>query len=482
MSLQRQLEEIEDAYCASVLENPLEDDFCDCLAEGHSENAEWTRDTTDTMILAIDMRALQIAKMTSKLPQFHAICQEDRLLLHHYNKDLYKMYILAKCFRSWNGNERLRLLCDGRQVERPQLQRLVTVNQWGDIMPANIETYIFIWRCFSIIQREHQYPVSFNAVIGYYIILSTQHWPQAQLRQLTDLEKVKELHSSAEQVFLYAWNTYCTSLSNTGGQLDSFIKTLYSMVCTSTGNFSSSMVKSAVICTTEENQWIRESMHKMNQAFQSVQYDEMLIQDLIEISLGDFTHYERYTLRYGPNAKSRLERILSGFGERQLNMANFQTLVLLQIMKGSSFPNLDEQMSFLLGLSDHGLAVSDMPAASFYTVLCQQGAFDQQQRAHRQLLKAWGQLVVFLKDDVICHLIMMTILLDMPSTQNEMNRYQGCLLKKLNAFSDDAGYESGHQAYHSFFSNFHKVIRLMGMLQHEVQEKLQKTCNFDEQQ
>ena len=173
---------------------------------------------------------------------------------------------------------------------------------------------------------------------------------------------------------------------------------------------------------------------------------------------------------------------MSGFGESQLNMANFQTLVLLQIMKGSSFRQLDEQMSFLLGLSDHGLAVSDMPTASFYTVLCQQGAFDQQQRAHRQLLKAWGQLVVFLKDDVICHLIMMTILLDMPSTQNEMNRYQGCLLKKLNTFSDDAGYESGHQAYHIFFSNFHKVIRLMGMLQHEVQEKLQKTCNFDEQQ
>ena len=85
MSLQRQLEAIQVAYSTAVAENQLEDDFAEHLAEGHAEEVKWTQDHSETMLLALDMRGLQIVKMTSKLSQFQSICREDRFLLHHYN-------------------------------------------------------------------------------------------------------------------------------------------------------------------------------------------------------------------------------------------------------------------------------------------------------------------------------------------------------------------------------------------------------------
>ena len=138
MSLQRQLETIQVAYSSAVAENQLEDDFAEHLAEGHSEEVKWTQDHSETMLLALDMRGLQIVKMTSKLSQFQSICREDRFLLHHYNQDLFKQYILAKYMKTWDGNDCLQLLCDNQQVENPQRQLFYDLNQWGNFLPDKI--------------------------------------------------------------------------------------------------------------------------------------------------------------------------------------------------------------------------------------------------------------------------------------------------------------------------------------------------------
>ena len=138
MSLQRQLEAIQVAYSTAVAENQLEDDFAEHLAEGHSEEVKWTQDHSETMLLALDMRGLQIVKMTSKLSQFQSICREDRFLLHHYNQDLFKQYILAKYMKTWDGNDCLQLLCDNQQVENPQRQLFYDLNQWGNFLPDKI--------------------------------------------------------------------------------------------------------------------------------------------------------------------------------------------------------------------------------------------------------------------------------------------------------------------------------------------------------
>ena len=138
MSLQRQLEAIQVAYSTAVAENQLEDDFAEHLAEGHAEEVKWTQDHSETMLLALDMRGLQIVKMTSKLSQFQSICREDRFLLHHYNQDLFKQYILAKYMKTWDGNDCLQLLCDNQQVENPQRQLFYDLNQWGNFLPDKI--------------------------------------------------------------------------------------------------------------------------------------------------------------------------------------------------------------------------------------------------------------------------------------------------------------------------------------------------------
>ena len=78
MSLQRQLESIQKAYSIAVAENQLEDDFAEHLADGHRKEVKWTQDHSETMLLALDMRGLQIVKMTSKLSHFQSICREDR--------------------------------------------------------------------------------------------------------------------------------------------------------------------------------------------------------------------------------------------------------------------------------------------------------------------------------------------------------------------------------------------------------------------
>ena len=82
----------------------------------------------------------------------------------------------------------------------------------------------------------------------------------------------------------------------------------------------------------------------------------------------------------------------------------------------------------------------------------------------------------FLKDNTVTHLLMMTTLLDMVETQDKMKRYQNCLTKKLNEFSDEVGSESGYQAYCTFQRSFSDLKKLMGRFQQEVEEKLQKTC------
>ena len=78
MSLQRQLESIQNAYSTAVAENQLEDDFAEHLADGHRKEVKWNQDHSETMLLALDMRGLQIVKMTSKLSHFQSICREDR--------------------------------------------------------------------------------------------------------------------------------------------------------------------------------------------------------------------------------------------------------------------------------------------------------------------------------------------------------------------------------------------------------------------
>ena len=64
-----------------------------------------------------------------------------RFLLHHYNQDLFKQYILAKYLKTWDGNDCLQLLCDHQQVENPRRQLFFDLNQWGNFLPINIGKY-----------------------------------------------------------------------------------------------------------------------------------------------------------------------------------------------------------------------------------------------------------------------------------------------------------------------------------------------------
>ena len=299
---------------------------------------------------------------------------------------------------------------------------------------------------------------------------------------MKDLKKIQELHSNAEEVFLHAWNTCNVStLSNINGQLDTFIRTLYTMASSSTNSLSWSEVTS-VVCSVEENQWIRESMSRMNDAFQTYQFSQDMIQDMIECSTGNYIHYERITNQYGPLAMKRMDIILASFGQYNLNMSNFQSLILLQIMKGGSSKHLDEQMGWLLGLQDHGLPVANSPPFNLYQLLCHRGAFVHRKQEQLCFKETWGQMMTFLKDNTVTHLLMMTTLLDMLETQDEMKRYQSCLTKKLNEFSDEVGSESGYQAYCSFQRSFSDLKKLMGRFQQEVEEKLQKSCQLKQKQ
>lgn len=143
------------------------------------------------------------------------------------------------------------------------------------------------------------------------------------------------------------------------GQLDTFIRTLFTMVSSSTNSLSSTEVTS-VVCSVEENQWIRDSMSQMNNAFRTHQFTQDMAQDIIECSTGNYIHYERITNSFGPLAMKRNDMILAAFGSCKFNMANFHDLILLQMMKGGSSKHLDEQMAWFLGMYSLLLYVVDI--------------------------------------------------------------------------------------------------------------------------
>ena len=320
-------------------------------------------------------------------------------------------------------------------------------------------------RCIEAINQNFQYPPFFSCLIGYYALFATDHWTEVQKSSLKDPALIKDLQRQAEDIILLGWNNRNTDANIGIGQLDIMIKTLDIMnqINSSTGEDITDT--SSTICSLLENQWIEGSYKRIKEHFRANQFSSDLIKCTIQMSQGNFTLYANARPSIDQIYKKRFENICDGFGNVEMNMRNFQTLLVFCGLTGESFKNLKQQMAWFMGsenpLAAHDeLAMDDLPVLSMYNMLLCSGGFRKRKDDQLRFKEVSKDLVKFVSNEEISHLFFMTILFNSDGTRSLQNQYEYLLVKKLAEFKHLFGASNGDQALCSLRSLFAEYISL----------------------
>ena len=342
------------------------------------------------------------------------------------------------------------------------------INQWGQIIP--LQKFIaldFYTKCIDAIDRYFQYPSFFSGLIGYFTILATDHWTDAERNCLKDPELIKTLQTQAEDIILLGWNSRNNNPTIGVGQLDTLIETLHVMNKCTISSGEEIMDTSSSICSIFENQWIKNSFNHLQAYSKANPMTSDMVERFIALSQGNYYELNKFMESISPFFKKRMNTFLSSYGNFKVKPENFKTLVMLAKLKGPSYKTLKDQLAWCNGsdnpvMSFDEYGVGHLPATSTYDSFVSSGIFVKRKQEQLRFKEIYEILTKFARNEELSHLFFMVNLFNSDELRNLQNQYQYLLVKKLAEFKHLFGAENGDQALCCLKNLFSEYISLSG--------------------
>ena len=327
---------------------------------------------------------------------------------------------------------------------------------WGHMIALknHMSSSIFI-KCINAIDLYFQYPPFFTGLIGYYALLTIDHWTDEQKNCLKDPNPIKDMQKEAEDIILLGWNEKNSDPSVGVGQLNTLTKTLDIMKRVSNSNtFQFEDIRDikdtiSTVCSVMENDWIKESLGLLKEAFQTHQLSPKLIKLYIDMSQNKFDSFGQCKEELNEVYWNRMNTFFQKFGKSfKINSGSMMTICMFIGVHNQLLPNLKEQLAWSMGMpaQQDGDQYGHMPVVSLLGLLQSTGNFvcrKQEQFRFNQVVK---DLEVFAQSEEISHLLMMSLAAIGETTGSLQKHYSTLLVKKLSEDCEMYGAESGDHA------------------------------------
>ena len=470
------------------------------LFHSHFLRTEWIEENSRALLKMLTMHASNLSYMMSKLEFFSELNMQDRVKLIERNAHLYINYIMARYFAATEGISQLSWLFGSKADEILDVEDLMDIqersfyeaNQWGHIIPLNKTKRLTIFsNCIEAIHHNFLYPQFFNGLLGYFIILTTDHWSFRDRNELTDLPKIIGLHQQSKEMMYLGWNTVNKSECCKGvgfEQLQNLIETLHAMsiVCDPTSHLIESYDQPITneVCTILENNWIASSTKIMKKTFQEHQIDPNWIQIFFEGCHNKFDSFQSVLLDGVRLHKKRFEIIIQRHGAAGINFHpyNLQQALMFLYVITNSFQQVGGHINWIMGtdhldlLNGNHTALATLPNWQIYQLFNSLGAFVHRKSAALKFQELIEELMTFVRIDYdVAHLFFMSLL-----TRDETRRspfqlqFEKMLVKKLAQHSQVFQVQSGDDALCKMKSLFLEYITLSARLSTDTAETMSK--------
>ena len=469
------LEDIVQAY-ESSFENTIKDNnLTQFLRAGHQPGIHWTKRHSDAMIEVINLHSNIVVEMVSKLDLFKTtLCPEDQKVLIDNNAKLYKYYIMARYFTHHSSNVTQLSWLLGSELGSSGLdmpeKSLLEVNRWAQLIPQKRHKMLarneIFKRCLNTIGMEYQYHQSLSGLIGFLIILATNHWADCARLTLKQLEKLENLQRQAEELFLLAWNEQSDQVMTSNGQLAMLfdnlnLMSLVSRVPDDDQNENISNI-STEFCTMIENQWVEHSIVKFQKCCQKNQMTELMIQCCLNSGKSNYDLYQQVKMQFYQMQIKRCNDLMADFG-LTLDFEASQMFMMFCYIKIGSFYNVKDHIEWGMGnikleFTSDDYVQSNSRALSIYDLLKLDGAFVGKEREALQFKEIQEELSAFIEIQDVSHLFMMSLLFDSDDKRHLQHQYQRVLTKKLAENCQTLGAQNGDDAMATLTSLFKEYL------------------------
>ena len=161
---------------------------------------------------------------------------------------------------------------------------LIEINRWAQLIPRRRQKMLarneIFKRCLNAIQANYQYPQSLSGILGFFIILATNHWTDCAKLNLKQPEKLEMLQIQAEELFHLGWNEQSDLKLTSSGQLATLIENLHlmSLVSNEQGYKDEHILRIRTeFCTVFESQWVDNSIVKWQESCRQNQTTDLMI-------------------------------------------------------------------------------------------------------------------------------------------------------------------------------------------------------------
>ena len=363
-------------------------------------------------------------------------------------------------------------------MESVKERSLFEVNKWGHIIPLNFVSLNIYGQCMNALFDHFQYPQCFSVLIGNFLLCSTQHFSQEQYNRLENPEKVKELQVLAKDVIQFGWNQENSNSNVAVGELETLLQTLCTMSQLSTQT-TTCLEPLSTVCSLVENQWIQQSSNMVKSVYQDIPDGGLLPYCWIPMAKGDFGHTGQHTAKCYSLFSARAQDILKRWGTTKLDTNNFDLYMRCLLTKTEGFDNLKDQIDYLNGSNDQQktfdeMAMSQLPTTSIYKFLLYTGVFVHRKGEQLRFKEVYDKLKKILSNDDVCHLLLMSILLNTNETRSLQNLYQQLLVKKLGEVCLDLDGDNGDQKLCLLRRLVMDYTQLFGRCNLEIKKDMQK--------
>ena len=354
------------------------------------------------------------------------------------------------------------------------------VNRWGHIIPLNFGSLSIYGQCIMRTVDHFQYPQCFSALVGNFLLCNTQHFTQQQINSLKNHEKIKDLQVLAKEIIQFGWNQDNSNPNVVVEKLDALLDTLCTMSQVSKQTFTS-FEPLSTICSNVENQWIQQSSKMMKSVFQDISDGGFLAHISVPSAQGKYDSYIQNQAQMFSLFSKRMQEVLNRLGTIPLKMDNFSYSVYFVFAKSEAFTSLKDQVDYLTGFNNSsetldGQEMSQLPTTNCYTFLEDIGVFVHRKQEKLHFKKIHDTLRDILRNDDVCHLFIMSIILNTDEARSLQNFYNHLLVKKLAEICLGFGEENGDKMLCLFRKLAIDYTQLFGRFNLEMKKDFQKVA------
>lgn len=342
------------------------------------------------------------------------------------------------------------------------------INRWAQLIPCRQQKMLarneIFKRCLNTIHSNYQYPQSLSGIIGFFIILATNHWTDGAKLNFQQPEKLEMLKIHAEKLFQLGLNEQSDQKMSSSGQLASLIDNLHLMSLVSNEQDYKDEYKMLRIhtefCTVFESQWVENSKNKYQESCRQNQMTGQMIQCILDGGKGDYKLYPKVKNEIHELQIQRVKYLLMANFELTLEPSAVKSILMFFYIKIGTFYNLKDHIDFATGniklqIPNGEYLPRNSRPINAYDLLKLDGEFlGNDEKEAMQFKEVQEDLFAFVEIEDVSHLFMMTLLLDSDDKRNLQHQYKRLLTKKLAENCEKLGTQSGDDALTTLTSLF----------------------------